>query len=291
MEKGVIIKGIGGFYYVRTSVSEIVESKARGKFRKDNITPMVGDYVEISTDKEGKGIIETILPRKNQLVRPPVANIDQVIIVFALSNPNPNLQLLDRFLIMAEQQGLSIVICINKVDLEMEDIKEKIKNIYENIEYPVIFTSVKDEKGIEDLKHYLNDHITVFAGPSGVGKSSLLNKINQDYQLETGKVSKKIGRGRHTTRHVELFHYGENGYVVDTPGFSSLGVENIEPIDLMNYFPEFRPYLGQCKFNSCLHMQEPKCAIKEAIGLNKISSHRYESYQYLLEEIKNIPKY
>lgn len=292
MEEGIIIKGVGGFYYVQIRDSNIIECKARGKFRKENIIPMVGDHVLIEIYDSKKGVIEEILPRKNQLIRPPVSNIDQAIIVFALQNPNPNLQLLDRFLVQGERENLSIVICINKIDtLGNEKRKEKLRKTYTNAGYPIIFTSVKDNKDIDRLKEYLDENITVFAGPSGVGKSSLLNTFNREYHLKTGDVSKKIGRGRHTTRHVELFSYGENGFVVDTPGFSNLSMANITEEELMNCFPEFRPYLGQCKFKSCLHRNEPKCAILEALKKGEISSSRYNNYLYFVEEIKSIKTY
>lgn len=293
MDKGIIIKGIGGFYYVQRINSDIVECKARGIFRKDKIIPMVGDEVLITIIDNEQGIIEVILPRKSQLNRPPVTNIDQAIIVFSLLDPNPNFQLLDRFLIQGEKQNLSLIICINKIDIvsNIESKEEEIKNMYKNTGYPIIFTSVKENTGIDDLMGHLDGHITVFAGPSGVGKSSLLNKINIDYKLETGIISAKISRGKHTTRHVELLPYGENGYVVDTPGFSSLNMDNVKEEELMYFFPEFSNYIGQCKFNSCIHIHEPKCAIIDALHKGEIIKSRYENYIYFMNEIKSKREY
>ncbi len=289
MDKGVIIKGIGGFYYVSKNKNEIIECRARGIFRKDKVTPMVGDNVKFKVLENGQGVIEKILPRRNQLNRPPVSNVDQGIIVFSLTNPNPNLQLLDRFLLLGEKQKLRLVICINKVDLSDKDtIDEKdIIDRYEKAGYPIIFTSVKEGLGIEELIQLLSNHISVFAGPSGVGKSSILNKINNEYNLETSMVSEKINRGKHTTRHVELLPYGENGYVVDTPGFSSLDIKDIKKEELMYFFPEFRRFLGKCKFSSCIHIHEPNCAVIEALQQNKINKYRYESYTYFTEEIES----
>lgn len=292
MEKGTIIKGIGGFYYVKTIHFQIIECKVRGKFRKDNIIPMIGDHVLINIDDLGQGVIEDILPRKNYLIRPPVSNLDQVMIVFSIQDPNPNFQLLDRFLIQGEKENLSIVICMNKIELENNDEKKgEIRKIYTKAGYPLIFTSVKENIGIENLKKYLEDNITVFAGPSGVGKSSLLNTLNNQYRLETGNVSKKIGRGRHTTRHIELLPYENHGFVVDTPGFSTLSMENIKEEELMHYFPEICFYRGQCKFNSCLHLNEPKCAVIDALYRGDISQSRYDNYVYFMKEIKSMKLY
>ncbi|RBP41111.1 ribosome small subunit-dependent GTPase A [Garciella nitratireducens] len=287
MKKGIIVKGIGGFYYVSTFDSKIIECKLRGKFRKNNIIPMVGDHVIININDLGQGIIEDILPRKNCLIRPPVSNLDQVVIVFAIRDPNPNFQLLDRFLIQGERQKLSIIICFNKIELENNsEKKEEIKKIYTKAGYPVVFTSVKENIGIKNLRKYLEGKVTVFAGSSGVGKSSLLNMLNYQYYLKTGSISKKIGRGKHTTRHVELLPYKNHGFVVDTPGFSTLSMQNIKKEELMNYFPEFHPYIGQCKFNSCLHLKEPKCALRNALFRGEIPPSRYDNYVYFLEEIE-----
>lgn len=293
MEKGIIIKGIGGFYYVLYNNNDIVECKARGIFRKDKITPMVGDNVKFKILKNSHGIIEKILPRRNQLERPPVSNVDQGIIVFSTTNPNPNFQLLDRFLVLGEKQNLKLIICINKVDLiNSGTINNKIvTERYEKTGYPIIFTSIKEYIGIKELKKHLSNHISVFAGPSGVGKSSLLNEIDMEYNLATNVVSEKINRGKHTTRHVELLPYGDNGYVVDTPGFSSLSIEDIKKDELMYFFPEYREFLGKCKFSSCIHIHEPNCAIIEALHKGNINKERYDSYSYFLEEIEKSKLY
>lgn len=293
MEKGIIIKGIGGFYYVLYNNNDIVECKARGIFRKDKITPMVGDNVKFKIFKNSHGIIEEILPRRNQLERPPVSNVDQGIIVFSTTNPNPNFQLLDRFLVLGEKQNLKLIICINKVDLiNSGTINNKIvTERYEKTGYPIIFTSIKEYIGIKELKKHLSNHISVFAGPSGVGKSSLLNEIDMEYNLATNVVSEKINRGKHTTRHVELLPYGDNGYVVDTPGFSSLSIEDIKKDELMYFFPEYREFLGKCKFSSCIHIHEPNCAIIEALHKGNINKERYDSYSYFLEEIEKSKLY
>ena len=240
MDEGIIIKGIGGFYYIKTKEG-IVESRARGIFREENLTPLVGDRVKIRVNEEdNSGYIEEILERKNELIRPPVANISQAIIVMSIKKPDINTWLLDKFLIMAEHKNLNIIICLNKMDLSEKEIF-RLKNAYETIEYKVIITSVKENKGIDELIDSLNGHITVFAGPSGVGKSSLLNKINPDFNRETGDISNKSKRGKHTTRSVELLELGENTFVLDTPGFSSLDLSFIEdPSDLKSYFREIK---------------------------------------------------
>ena len=215
------------------------------------------------------------------------------IIVFSTTNPNPNFQLLDRFLVLGEKQNLKLIICINKVDLiNSGTINNKIvTERYEKTGYPIIFTSIKEYIGIKELKKHLSNHISVFAGPSGVGKSSLLNEIDMEYNLATNVVSEKINRGKHTTRHVELLPYGDNGYVVDTPGFSSLSIEDIKKDELMYFFPEYREFLGKCKFSSCIHIHEPNCAIIEALHKGNINKERYDSYSYFLEEIEKSKLY
>ncbi len=282
MTKGRIIKGVGGLYFVDTS-NGIVECSIRGIFRKNKITPTVGDYVKISLLEDNTGIIEEILERKNLLIRPRVSNINCAVITFSIVSPNINIDLLDRFLILAESQNIeNIIICINKCDLANENDIENIKSLYENI-YPIVFTSTKQNKGIEELKKLMNNKVTVFAGPSGVGKSSLINTILPNASLQTGDISKKIERGKHTTRQVELLEAWENTYIVDSPGFTSLTIDFLND-NLDNYFKEFREYLGDCKFYDCKHIHEPSCAIKEQIGKN-ISEERYTRYTKLLNEL------
>ncbi|MDY5212126.1 ribosome small subunit-dependent GTPase A [Intestinibacter sp.] len=287
MIEGRIIKGIGGFYYVDTD-SGLYECRARGIFRKNKITPLVGDFVKISiVDEENKkGVVEEIAERETELVRPPIANVNKALIVFAVKNPTPHLSLLDRFIVLAERENLEIVIILTKIDLDDDNTFEKIKNIYEPCGYRVIGVSNLEKKNIDKVKEELKDNTVVFAGPSGVGKSSLLNEIDKNFQLKTGDVSDKIKRGKHTTRHAELFELEFGGMVADTPGFSSLTLDDIEDIDLKDYFIEFDNY-DDCKFGSrCIHQNEPNCAVKEAVENGEIPKERYESYIQLLNEIR-----
>ena len=250
MIEGRIIKGIGGFYYIETEKG-LYECRARGIFRKNKITPLVGDFVKISVVDEDnkKGVVEEIQERKTELVRPPIANVNKALIVVAVKNPTPHLSLLDRFIVLAERENLEIVIILTKIDLDDDNTFEKIKNIYEPCGYKVIGVSNLENKNIDKVKEELKDNTVVFAGPSGVGKSSLLNQIDSNFQLKTGDVSDKIKRGKHTTRHAELFELKFGGMVADTPGFSSLTLDDIEDIDLKDYFIEFEDY-DDCKFGS-----------------------------------------
>ena len=287
MIEGRIIKGIGGFYYIETEKG-LYECRARGIFRKNKITPLVGDFVKISVVDEDnkKGVVEEIQERKTELVRPPIANVNKALIVFAVKNPTPHLSLLDRFIVLAERENLEIVIILTKIDLDDDNTFEKIKNIYEPCGYKVIGVSNLENKNIDKVKEELKDNTVVFAGPSGVGKSSLLNQIDSNFQLKTGDVSDKIKRGKHTTRHAELFELKFGGMVADTPGFSSLTLDDIEDIDLKDYFFEFEDY-DDCKFGSrCIHQNEPNCAVKEAVENGEIPKERYESYIQLLNEIR-----
>lgn len=287
MIEGRIIKGIGGFYYVDTD-NGLYECRARGIFRKNKITPVVGDFVKISVvDEENKkGVVEEIAERETELVRPPIANVNKALIVFAVKNPTPHLSLLDRFIVLAERENLEIVIILTKIDLDDDNTFEKIKNIYEPCGYKVIGVSNLEKKNIDKVKEELKDNTVVFAGPSGVGKSSLLNEIDKNFKLKTGDVSDKIKRGKHTTRHAELFELEFGGMVADTPGFSSLTLDDIEDVDLKDYFIEFDNY-DDCKFGSrCIHQNEPNCAVKEAVENGEIPKERYESYIQLLNEIR-----
>ena len=287
MLKGQIVKGISGFYYVDTE-NGLYECKARGILRKDKITPLVGDRVKMNIldEVEKKGIVEEIEDRDSELIRPPIANVDKALIVFAIKNPNLNLSLLDRFLVLSEREGLETVIVFTKIDLDSEKSLKSIKNVYERCGYNVIPVSNVENLNVDKVKDELKDSITVFAGPSGVGKSSLLNEIDEDFKLQTGEVSNKIKRGKHTTRHAELFKLEFGGMVADTPGFSSLSVDDIGEDELKDYFIEFGEY-GNCKFgNKCIHENEPKCGVKEAVGDGDISKERYDSYLQLLGEIR-----
>lgn len=286
MLKGTIIKGIGGFYYVDTEKG-VYECRPRGIFRKEGIKPTVGDHVEITVlhEKDREGSLDVIEERKTLLIRPRVANVDQAIIVFAAKSPNLNLDLLDRFLLLVEQQQLDIVICINKIDKDKTKQYEKVAELYHSAGYTVLCVSAEKEIGIEDLKQTLQNKISVFAGPSGVGKSSLINKAFPHAKMETGEISKKIQRGRHTTRHAELIQIGEKSYIVDSPGFTSLYLEGITEETLQYYFREFQPYVHKCYYTGCSHTHEPDCAVKEQIN-QSISEIRYNRYVTIYQELE-----
>lgn len=286
MEEGVIVKGIAGFYYVENHDANIFECKARGKFRKEKLSPIVGDKVSIDVIDDKHGVINEIKPRKNQLIRPLVANIDQAILVFAIKKPDLNFILLDKLLIFNEKYGIDAVICINKSDLVSEKEIMKIRQIYEDIGYNLFTTNGKTGDGIETLKKSLKDKITVFAGPSGVGKSTIFNRLQNKVVMETGDISKKIERGRHTTRHAELIEIDKGSFIVDTPGFSSLDLSSIEIEELQYFFKEFTQYLGQCKFSTCLHLKESGCRVKEMVDKGRITQERYNTYRGILQELQ-----
>ena len=291
--KGKIVKGIAGFYYVHVVESGVYECKAKGIFRKEKIKPLVGDNVEIDVINEAEktGNITEILPRRNELIRPAVANIDQALIVFAVTSPKPHLNLLDRFLIMMESKSIPVTLCFNKKDLADEKEWETLKEIYETCGYPVVFTSAAKEENIEQIRQILEGKTTALAGPSGVGKSSLINLLDPDANMETGEISRKIERGRHTTRHSELFSIGGETYIMDTPGFGSLYVNDFEKEDLKDYFREFRAYEGSCQFQGCSHIHEPGCAVKEALSEEKIPKSRYENYLEMYRELEQKKRY
>ena len=291
--QGKIIKGIAGFYYVYGEDEMLYECKAKGIFRKDNQKPLVGDNVEITVldEQEHTGNLIRILPRKNSLIRPAVANVDQAFVIFAMENPKPNFMLLDRFLIMMEKENVPAVICFNKKDLATEEELEFLYETYKSCGYQVILSSTFNGEGLEEIREILKGKTTVVAGPSGVGKSSITNALQENVQMETGEISKKLKRGKHTTRHSELFAIDENSYIMDTPGFSSLYVNDYEKEDLKYFFPEFRKYEGMCKFNGCDHVHEPGCAVKAALEEDKIHKIRYQNYIEMYEELKNKRRY
>lgn len=281
---GTIIKGIGGFYYIKTS-AEVIECKARGKFRHNELTPLVGDKVEIEV-KDGKGVIEKIYERSCELIRPNVANVTQAYVVFSIKHPDINFDLLNKFLVMCERKNLKIVICLNKVDLASQEEINEAEMFFKQSGYRYIFIQAKTGLGLEELVSNLEENVTVLCGPSGAGKSTLINKFVGMNHMETGEVSDKIRRGKHTTRHSELIEI-DNGFIVDTPGFSSLDIKDIPKEELQYCFPEFQNVEGSCKFTSCIHHKEPHCAIKTAVEEGLISRERYESYISMLNEIMN----
>ncbi len=275
--EGIIVKAISGFYYVKSG-NEIYTCRGRGILKKKKITPVVGDRVLFTVEGD-MGSVDDVLERTNILKRPPVANVSQVIITFAVKSPSPNINLLDKMIAICEYDNLNIIICFNKADLDME-YANLLKKKYENIGYKVIITSALHHD-INELKDVLKDNISVFAGPSGVGKSSLLNEIH-DFKLEVGSLSKKIDRGKHTTRHSEIYPLKNGGYVVDTPGFTSIDL-NIDKYNLSEYFIEFNNY--KCKFDDCIHINEPGCKVKEAVENGLIATSRYESYKYFINKM------
>ncbi|OON85500.1 ribosome small subunit-dependent GTPase A [Oribacterium sp. C9] len=323
--KGKIYKGIGGFYYVHTPEGDY-ECRAKGIFRNRNEKPLVGDDAEIEpvqdSEKEREGSVIRILPRKNQLIRPEVANIDQAVVVFALKHPDPNLSLLDRFLINMEQKDIPVVIFFNKVDLidsaepEEEpvdddipsykkkkkdraqfipeihsDHPELIPEIYRRAGYKVLEISTRSGDCYDKIMEVLQGKTTVLSGPSGVGKSSITNLIHPEANMEIGELSKKIERGKNTTRHTEFFYIDDDTYVLDTPGFTSLYINDIETDRLMYYFPEFEKYRHDCRFKTCIHIGENDCAVKKAVQEGLISKERYESYVLLYDELKSQRRY
>lgn len=290
---GKIIKGIAGFYYVHTEGANVYECKAKGIFRNQKIKPLVGDNVELEILDEEKKLasIVEILPRKSQLIRPAVANADQALVVFAAKDPEPNFNLLNRFLILMAKQKLPVILCFNKTDLITKEECNKIETGYRNSGYEIRFLSAKETVGTGEIMDLLDHKTTVLAGPSGVGKSTLVNLLQPGIIMETGAVSEKIRRGKHTTRHSEFIWVKEDTYILDTPGFSSLELEEIEAEELKEYFPEFHPFEGNCRFRGCVHENEPECAVKQALKDGLISSERYKSYLQLYKDLKEKKKY
>ena len=290
--QGKILKGISGFYYVHIIESGIYECKAKGVFRQQGIKPLVGDLVEIDIiDEIGKkGNIVRVLPRRNALIRPAVANVDMALIVFAAATPDPNFNLLDRFLVLMARQNVPVCICFNKSDLVLEETRQAYASAYEACGYPVEFISVKQDQGIDRLMEQLRGKTTTIAGPSGAGKSSLINRLQPQVQMETGTVSKKIGRGKQTTRHTQLIHIEGNSYIMDTPGFSSLYLPPMDKEELQQYYTEFAEFEPYCRFQGCSHISEPDCGVKQALAQGQISKLRYGNYVQLYEELKEQEK-
>lgn len=281
--KGLITKGIAGFYYVKTDEG-VFQCKARGIFKKQGVTPCVGDYViiEITHKEDDEGIINDILPRKNIFIRPPISNIDTLVVVVAAEDPKPNTEIIDKFLVTAEQAQVEAIVCLNKEDLSESDeisnnVIKTLVDIYGPI-YKTVVTSAKLGTGLDEFKELIKGKKAALTGPSGVGKSTIINALELGLDLETGKISRKTKRGKHTTRHVEIFETDFGAMIYDTPGFTSFEIKEEEQAQLEFLFPEFKPYINKCKFDNCKHRNEPKCAIKDAVEAGKISKSRYDSY-------------
>lgn len=292
--QGKIIKGIAGFYYVHVAGCGVYECKAKGIFRNQKIKPLVGDNVDIEEVEDTEinaANINAILPRRNELIRPAVANIDQAMIVFAVKSPEPDFNLLSRFLLVMEYNEIDTIICFNKSDKADKELIDKYREFFAGSGNRIIVTSVVNGEGIEELRTCLEGKTTAFAGPSGVGKSSLLNKIFPEADSQTGVISEKINRGKHTTRHTEIFNIADNTYIMDTPGFTSLEFMGIEAVNLRYFFNEFAEFEGKCRFNGCVHVNEPDCAVKSAVEQGDINAERYRIYTELYNELKNVRKY
>ena len=286
MIKGRIVKALSGFYYVQTE-DRLVECKARGRFRKEKITPLVGDWVELSME-HGKGMLETILPRQNSFVRPAVANLELLVLLVSEVIPVTEPFLIDRVTAIAGNQNVPVVICVNKNDLTAEG---ELARIYTAAGYDVVRTSAVTGEGVETLRELIKGKVVAFTGNSGVGKSSILNCLAPELGIRTGEVSEKLGRGRHTTRHIELFALPDQTFVADTPGFSSFDTDQMEVVlkeNLQYAFPDFAPYLGKCQFHDCAHLKEPGCAVRQAMAAGEIEQTRYDSYGRLYEKAKEI---
>ncbi|MBO4235968.1 MAG: ribosome small subunit-dependent GTPase A [Firmicutes bacterium] len=284
--RGLVLKGIGGFYFVETEVG-IFRAKARGVFKKERNLLMVGDEVEIavSENAEEDSWITDILPRKNSFLRPPISNIDMLMVVFAVANPEPNFVVIDKMLAMTERKGIEPIVCINKADLANAENLDRITKVYERI-YRTFVTNAKTEDGIAKIREAVCGYKVALAGPSGVGKSTIVNALVPGSNMEIGEISDKTSRGRHTTRHVEMIHLG-NGYVFDTPGFTSLDLDNdIEARDIAYYYPELRRASENCKFSDCMHINEHECGVKTALFSGEVSKERYVTYLGIVEELR-----
>lgn len=282
MKDGIIIKALSGFYYVKTD-DGIIECKARGRFRLDGTSPLVGDRVSCSLDANGKGRIDSMAERRNWFIRPAVANIDALVFIAANTNPVTDPFLIDRVSVIAENAGCELIVCINKCDIDPAD---ELYRIFTGAGFTVIRTSAATGAGMEELLSVMQGKVCAFTGNSGVGKSSIMNALIPGANIPTAQVSEKLGRGKHTTRHVELFSLSENTYAADTPGFASFEIEMMETIakeQLQYDFIDFAPYIGHCRFNNCAHLKEPGCAVTQALALGEIMPSRYRSYERLYE--------
>lgn len=286
---GLITKGIGGFYYVLTDEG-MIEAKGRGIFKKDGITLAVGDMVELEKTEEGKGVITGIRPRKNKFIRPPIVNVDTFIVVFAPVRPRPNYMLIDKFLIMAERNGIEPILCLNKCDLASAEEIRSICELYEKV-YPILTVSCETGEGLADLQALVAGKKAALAGPSGVGKSTILNHLHPAANMQTGEVSEKTSRGKHTTRHVEIFQMEGGGMIYDTPGFTSFEILDAEEEDLADFYPEMERLKGKCRYDNCRHLSEPDCAVRRAVEESMIHPKRYASYVANLKEIRNRKRY
>lgn len=291
--QGTIIKGVGGFYYVHDGIRRIYECRAKGIFRNRGIKPLVGDRVEFSVidDKEGTGNVDEIMPRRSELVRPAAANVDQALLIFAMRSPDPNLNLLDRYLVMMARQNLPVILAFNKEDLAESGQEDALAEIYRGAGCLVLFLCAAENRGVDQVRGLLRGKTTVLAGPSGVGKSSLMNLLHPKAEMETGEISRKIRRGRNTTRHTEMFCLGEDTFLMDTPGFTSLEIFADDVRELEAGFPEFEPYRSGCRFPDCVHIGEKECGVKEAVRKGKIPKSRYDNYRQMAEEIRSRRKY
>lgn len=292
MIEGRILKGIGGFYYVYTDEG-IFQCRAKGLFRKKALKPLAGDrcLIELTHTEDVEGNVTEILERKNVLVRPPVANIDQALIVFSVHSPEPAWTLMDRFLVMMERNAIHPVICVNKDDLADTCDLSEIEDIYKNTGYSLIFTSVRNDSGLDQVRKALEGKVTSVAGPSGVGKSSLINALMGEEVMVTGDVSRRLKRGKQTTRHTELLYLGEDTFIFDSPGFSAMDLPEMKESELAGCFPEMRAYMGKCRYSDCSHTHEPDCPIKQAVDSGEIAGQRYDSYIDIYNELREKRRY
>ena len=291
---GKIIRAVGGFYFVWCHEDgQTYQCRARGVFRKEGFRPLVGDdcTFRLTEAQDVEGYVETVAERKNQLIRPPVANVDQALVLFAFTSPDPNFQLLDRFLIEMRRQKIPAIICFNKSDLAAGTSRERLLDVYSRCGCSVLSVSVRKEEGLEQIKERMRKKTTVLAGPSGVGKSSLTNYLCPTAGMKVGALSSRTERGKQTTRHAELFAVGDDTFFLDTPGFSSLELRNLKKDEVKRFYPEFLEYEPLCRFQGCMHMQEPDCGVKKAVEEGAVSRERYDSYLQLVEEISEQRRY